>query len=86
MYRVPSGPSTGDEETSPPVKKLHFTLPAGELLLPTVSMAYTRRSSDPMYRVPSGPSTGDEETSPPVKKLHFTLPAGELLLNTVSMA
>ena len=73
MYRVPSGPSTPDEETWLPVNKLHFTLPAGELLLPTVSMAYTRRSLDPMYRVPSGPSTPDEKTWSPVNKLHFSV-------------
>jgi hypothetical protein len=38
-YSVPSGPSTGDEETWKLVLNIHLRLPAATLLLPTVSMA-----------------------------------------------
>ncbi len=39
-YSVPSGPSTADAVTAPPVVYFHFRLPAATLLLPTVTMAY----------------------------------------------
>ena len=61
-------------------------VPAPQVQLTPVYMAYMLLSLDPTYSVPSGPSKGDEETASPVPYIHFRLPAATLLLPTVTMA